>query len=150
MDDNTAAFCGIVHHINPSKFELCGDVTTEAKSPFNTGTCSLHLTQWDNKINKDGQDPSPRYDVEVKMFDNSKIEIGTQSRTGCDGTHPVQIASALEDFLDVAAQSNGDYVAFKLGGMHWPSNGNFGSMDTHNQCSQGNWDCNNGPCVSHI
>lgn len=150
VDDKTAAFCGIIRH--PGKdgvgnhFQMCNDPAgTTAVAPYEQGTCSLHLTQWDYlEFRGDG----PRYDVEIKIFDNAKNQIGFQSRTGCDGSHPVSVPSALEDELNVVAESNHDYVAFSLAAQSWPSNGDFGPGDTPNQCSVGGWDGSDFPSVS--
>lgn len=93
---------------------------------------------------------SPRYDVEVTMFDNAKTQIGYQSRTGTDGSNPVSVSSALEDDLVVIAESQDDYIQYTLGPQTWPSNGKFGPTDAHNSCSVGDWDCSDSPCVSFI
>ena len=101
VDDKTAAFCGIIRH--PGKdgvdkhFQMCDDPAgTTAVAPYEQGTCSLHLTQWDYVVFRgDG----PRYDVEITIFDNAKNQIGYQSRTGCDGSNLVSVPSALEDDL---------------------------------------------------
>lgn len=146
IDDTTAAYCGIMTHAKTDKgkptgkFRLCDDAEdAQAQPPYAPGTCSLHLTQWDftEAAEANGQ---PRYDVEVHIFDNDKTEIGTLDRTGCDGKNPVTVSSALEDDLVVKAESQNDYVAFTLANQLWPSNGEFGNGDMHNQCSVGGWD----------
>ena len=150
VDDKTAAFCGIIRH--PGKggvdkhFQMCDDPAgTTAVAPYEQGTCSLHLTQWDYVVFRgDG----PRYDVEITIFDNAKNQIGYQSRTGCDGSNLMSVPSALEDDLNVLAESENDYIAFSLAAQNWPSNGDFGPGDTPNQCSVGGWDGSNFPSVS--
>lgn len=149
VDDRTAAFCGIVRH--PGKdgirnhFQMCDDPAgTTAVAPYVEGTCSLHLTQWDYEDFRDG----PRYDVEITMFDNAKNQIGYQARIGCDGSNLVSVPSALEDDLNVAAESQNDYVSFNLAAQTWPSNGDFGPGDTRNPCSVGDWDGSDYPPVS--
>jgi len=146
-------FCGIVRHPGrdgvDNHFQLCQDAPKGAPepaavAPYAQGTCSLHLTQWDYEDLLDG----PRYDVEVKMFDDAKNQIGFQERTGSQGDTPVFVASALEDWLTVTAESQNDYIAFNLAPQSWPSNGEFGPGDTPNPCSVGGWDCSDFPCVS--
>lgn len=150
IDDTTAAFCGIIYHnkgpLYPD-FALCPDATDKNPArvaPYAEGTCSLHLKQWDLK-----DIITPRYQVEVTMFDNAKNQIGYLPSTGSQGDTPAYVSSALEDDLVVRANSEGDYVAFYLKPQSWPSNGQFGPGDAHNQCSVGGWDCGHGhTCVS--
>ncbi|KAL9087247.1 MAG: hypothetical protein Q9165_006741 [Trypethelium subeluteriae] len=151
IDASTAAFCGIVRHPGTdgvdNHFQLCNDpVGSQAVAPYAQGTCSLHLTQWD--YDADLESRTPRYDVEVKILDNSKAQIGFQSRTGCDASTPVYVPSALEDDLSVIAESTHDYIAFSLPGQSWPSDGKFGPTDAHNPCSVGGWDGSDYPSVS--
>ncbi|KAI9666519.1 MAG: hypothetical protein M1821_004455 [Bathelium mastoideum] len=143
IDSSTAAFCGIVRH--PGKdgvnnhFQMCNDpVGSSAVAPYAQGTCSLHLTQWDYEF--ETSTSNTRYDVEVKIFDNSKTQIGFQSRTACGASDPVYVSSALEDDLTVIAESEHDYIAFSLPEQSWPSDGRFGTTDAHNPCSVGHWD----------
>ena len=149
VDDKTAAFCGIIRHPGEdgvdNHFQMCNDpADTTGVAHYQQGTCSLHLTQWDYDDLRDG----PRYDVEITIFDDAKTKIGYQSRVGCDGSHLVSVPSALEDDLNVLAESENDYVAFNLAAQEWPSNGDFGPGDTHNLCSVGDWDGSDYPAVS--
>lgn len=145
VDGTTAAFCGIVHH--PGKdgvanhFQACTDSNTTPVAPYAVGACSLHLTQWDLR------DRVPRYDVEVKIFDAAKNQIGFQSRVGSQGDTPVAVPSLLEDDLIVRAESQHDYIAFELPQQTWPSDGKFGTYDAHNPCSVGGWDGSDWPSV---
>ena len=147
VDGTTAAFCGIVRH--PGKdgvdnhFQLCEDSNTVAIAPYAPGACSLHLVQWDYNPFRD-----VRYDVEVKIFDNAKTQIGFQSRTPSQGDLSVAVSSLLEDDLIVTAESQNDYIAFSLPDQTWPSNGKFGPNDVQNPCSVGGWDGSDYPPVS--
>ncbi len=156
IDDTTAAYCGIMTHttndkgIPTGKFRLCDDPeNAQAQPPYAPGTCSLHLTQRDYSETAEAEG-YPRYDVEVHIFDNDKTEIGRLDPTGCDGKNPVTVSSALEDDLVVKAESQNDYVAFTLANQVWPSNGEFGNGDTHNQCSVGGWDATYLPASRQI
>lgn len=70
VDSSTVAFCGIVRHPGAdgvdNHFQLCEDAgpsNTAPVAPYATGTCSLHLTQWDY-----GDPQTPRYDVVSFIF----------------------------------------------------------------------------------
>ncbi len=52
--------------------------------------------------------------------------------------------SQLPFTIDVVLEVINDYIQFSYAAQHWPSNGQFGSGDTHNQCRVGAW-CEN--CV---
>ncbi|KAK3063695.1 hypothetical protein LTS18_013508 [Coniosporium uncinatum] len=84
------------------------------------------------------------------MFDDAKNQIGFQERTGSQGDTPVFVASQLEDWLTVTAESQNDYIAFYLAPQSWPSNGEFGPDDTQNPCSVGGWDCSDFPCYRQM
>ena len=150
IDSKTAAFCGIVTHTTnengdrTGKFRLCDDAAGIAVvHPYAPGTCSLLITQWDFQNLE-----TPRYVVEVTMFDNAKNSIGYQAKTPCSGSNHVSISSALEDDLVVTVESQGNYIDFTLGAQRWPSNSNFGPADTQNSCNVGDWDCSKFPCAS--
>ena len=113
--------------------------------PFATGTCSLHMTQWDSMKDAygghDGENDG-KYGCEVRIFDNGgkSDTIGWQVHTDCSTDKPLSVSSKLENPLIVTPEARGDYVQFQVGGI------GFTSKDK--ACSTGGWDGSDDPAVS--
>lgn len=113
--------------------------------PFATGTCSLHMTQWDSFDDEfgghDGENDG-KYGCEVRIFDNagSSHTIGWQVHTDCSTDAPLSVNSKLENPMVVTPEAKGDYVQFTVGSVSFKS--------TDSSCSTGDWDGSDDPEVS--
>lgn len=116
--------------------------------PAPPAVCSFHLTQWDSAIFRD-TDGNQRYEVEVRLLDNNKAEIGFQPRTRAGDAQPLGMTSMLPLILVVTPEAQNDYIQFAYGGESWRTNDEFG-LDAVPSCSVGDWDGDAYPRVSFV
>lgn len=142
-----------VVRINPDNTdeEVIKD-TTQAPAPapapppaFASGVCSFHLVQWDYGFGDSNGDT--RYEVEVRLLDNSKAEIGFQPRIEAGNAHPLGMTSGLPLVLVVTPEAEHDYIQFAYGSEFWATNDDDTGSDVPN-CSVGKWDGSDYPSVS--
>ncbi|KAI9812547.1 MAG: hypothetical protein M1826_002797 [Phylliscum demangeonii] len=103
------------------------NIKGDEQPAFASPVCSFHLTQWDYAEFKD-TDGDERYEVEVKLFDDNKTQIGFQPRTKAGNAHPLSMTSKLPTLI-VTPEAKNDYIQFNYANEAWPSNGKFGAND---------------------
>ena len=113
--------------------------------PYAQGICSFHMTYWRPKRWPDRTDP---YNIEIRIQDSNKATIGWLPHTNDHNRHSWDVVSRLEDPLIVTPESQGDYVQFSLPNQFWRSTARY--ADKIPNCSTGDWDCSDNPCVSAL
>ena len=117
-----------------------------APPAFAPGICSFHLAQWDYAL-FDDTDGNKRYQVEVRLLDNNKAQIGFQPKTPAGDANPLAMTSQLPLTLVVTPEAQGDYIQFAYGAESWDTKTNYGANDMP-RCSVGDYDGSDYPPVS--
>lgn len=118
--------------------------TSAPTPPYATGECSFHMTYWRPSLWPDGKNP---YEIEIRILDNNKATIGWLPHTNDDNQYSWNVVSRLEDPLAVTPEAQDDYVQFTLPGQSWRTDQATDQSKLPN-CSTGDWDCSDEPCVS--
>ena len=106
----------------PTPTALPSPVTSSTPAPYATGTCSLHVDEYQDCLG----DASNLYAV-VTIYDNDKNVIGqtptnaTYAGAPINAADPYSMSSNLTDPLVVVGEHENDYIQFTLGSQSWTS-----------------------------